>query len=61
MTKRVYIFGRNSLDKARQHVQKHHRRDLVILTNSRGQVAVCSPRTAQGLKAKGFQPVDSGQ
>jgi hypothetical protein len=35
-------------------------RNLVILKDARGRIAVCNPHAAQGLKTKGFQPVDSG-
>jgi hypothetical protein len=61
MTKKVYIFGRNSLDKARLHVQKHHKQNLVLLQDTRGQIAVCSPHIAQKLRARGFQPISSGK
>ena len=60
MTKQVDMYGRNSLDKARQYVQEHSNRDLVILqSNQTRQIAVCSPQKAQELKSKGFLPVDS--
>ena len=60
MTKRVHMFGRNSLEKARLYVQEHSKRDLVILKNSRTwRIAVCSPRMAQELVAKGFRSIES--
>jgi hypothetical protein len=52
------MFGRNSLEQARQYVQAHPEKTLVILKNARGRIAVWSPRLAQSLKEKGFQPVD---
>lgn len=59
MTKRVYMFGRNSLDKAQRHVQSHPDGNLIMLKDARGRIAVCSPNLAQELKAKGFQPIDA--
>ena len=60
VVKKVDMYGRNSLEKARQYVQEHPNRDLVILKNHQTwRIAVCSPHTAQKLKPKGFRPVDS--
>lgn len=59
MTKKVHMFGKNGLEKARMHVQTHQNKSLVILKDATGRVAVCNPRLAQDLKAKGFHPVDS--
>ena len=62
MTKRVHMFGRNSLEKARLYVQEYPKRDLVILKDSRTwRIAVCSPSIAPELKAKGFQLIESGK
>ena len=59
MTKRVYMFGRNSQEKARQYVQEHPTRDLVILKDTRTwRIAVCSPRIAEELMAQGFRPIE---
>lgn len=60
MAKKVKMYGRKSLDKARQYVQEHSNRDLVILKNDQTRrIAVCSSYTAQELKPKGFRPMDS--
>ncbi len=60
MAKKVNMYGRKSLDQARQYVQEHPNRDLVILKNDHTRrIAVCSPHTAEDLKPKGFRPVDS--
>ena len=62
MTKKVYLFGRNSLDKARLHVQQHPEKNLVILKDSQTwRIAVCSPSMAEELKAKGFTPIAAGK
>jgi hypothetical protein len=61
VTKRVHMFGRKSLDQAQLHVQNHPERDLIILKDARGRIAVCNPRLAQELKTKGFQLIDSGK
>lgn len=60
MAKKVDMYGRNSLGKARQYVKDHPNRDLVILKNDQTwRIAVCSSHTAQELNTKGFRPVDS--
>lgn len=59
MTKQVHRFGRNSLDNARQYVNNHPGRHLIILKDVRGHLAVCRPHIALELKTKGFQPIDS--
>jgi hypothetical protein len=60
VAKKVDMYGRNSLEKARQYVQEHPTRSLVILkSDETWRIAVCSPHTAQELKTKGFRPVDS--
>lgn len=60
MTKKVDMYGRNSLEKAQQYVKEHSNRDLVVLTNDHTRrIAVCSSHTAQELKSKGFRPVES--
>ena len=60
MTKKVRMYGRDSLERARLYVQKHPERDLVILKNSQTwQIAVCSSDMAAELKTQGFQPVAS--
>ena len=60
MAKKVDMFGRNSLEKARQYVQEHPNRNLVILKNQRTwRIAVCSPHTAQKLQKQGFRPVEA--
>jgi hypothetical protein len=61
MTKRVHMFGRKSLDQAQLLVQNNPGKDLIILKNSRGRIAVCSPHVAQELKANGFQLIDPGK
>lgn len=61
MTKKVYMFGRKSLDQAQLHVQNNPGKDLVILKNERGRIAVCSPHVAQELKADGFHLVVPGK
>jgi hypothetical protein len=61
MTKKVHMFGRKSLDQARLYIQNNPGKELIILKNSRGRIAVCSPRIAPELKTKGFQPIDSGK
>jgi hypothetical protein len=59
MTKKVHMFGRKSLDQAKLYVQSNSEKDLIILRNDRGRIAVCSPNTAPELKTKGFIPIDS--
>ena len=59
MTKRVHMFGRKSLDQARLYVQNNPAKNLLILKDVRGRIAVCGPQTAQELKATGFQLIDS--
>ncbi len=61
MTKRVHMFGRKSLDQAQLLVQNNPGKDLIILKNPRGRIAVCSPHVAQELKANGFQLIDPGK
>ena len=61
MTKRVHMFGRKSLDQAQLLVQNNPGKDLIILKNPRGRIAVCSPDVAQELKANGFQLTDPGK
>jgi hypothetical protein len=61
MTKKVHMFGRKSLDQAQLHVQNNPGKDLIILKDARGRIAVCSPHVAQELKADGFQLIDSGK
>jgi hypothetical protein len=58
MTKKVYMFGRNSLDQAQLHVQNNPGKDLVILKDPRGRIAVCRSSAAQELKANGFQLIE---
>lgn len=60
MTKRVHMFGRKSLDQARLHVQNNPGKELIILKDARGRIAVCKPLVAQELKTKGFQLIVSG-
>jgi hypothetical protein len=55
------MFGRKSLDQAQLHVQNNPEKDLIILKDARGRIAVCSPHVAQELKTKGFQLIDSGK
>lgn len=60
MAKKVALYGRNSLEKARQYVQDHPNRDLVLLKNQQSwRIAVCSPHTAEKLKSEGYRPIDS--
>jgi hypothetical protein len=59
MTRKVHMFGRKSLDLAKLYVQDNSGKDLIILKNDRGRIAVCSPNTALELKTKGFKPIDS--
>lgn len=61
MTKKVHMFGRKSLDQAQLHVQNNPEKDLIMLKDPRGRIAVCSPVVAQELKAKGFQVIEPGQ
>ena len=61
MTKKVHMFGRKSLDQAQLYVQNKPEKDLIILKDARGRIAVCSPHVAQELKTKGFQLMDSGK
>jgi hypothetical protein len=61
MTKKVRMFGRKSLDQARLYVQNNPEKDLIILKDARGRIAVCSPHTGQELKTQGFQLIDSGK
>lgn len=61
MTKKVYMFGRKSLERAQLYVQNNPEKDLIILKDDRGRIAVCSPLTAPELKTKGFQPINSGK
>jgi uroporphyrinogen-III synthase len=53
------MFGRKSLDQARLYVQNNPAKNLLILKDVRGRIAVCGPQTAQELKATGFQLIDS--
>jgi hypothetical protein len=59
MTKKVHMFGRKSLDQAKLYVQNNSEKDLIILRDDRGRIAVCSPHTAPELKTKGFKLLDS--
>jgi hypothetical protein len=58
MTKKVYLFGAYSLDRARQYVRDHQTRDLVLLKAPDRRFAVCLSSTASELKAEGYTPVD---
>jgi hypothetical protein len=58
MTKKVHMFGRKSLDQAKLYVQNNSGKDLIILKDDRGRIAVCSPHTAPELKTKGFKSID---
>jgi hypothetical protein len=59
MTKKVHMFGRKSLDQAKLYVQNNSEKDLIILRDDRGRIAVCNPRTAPELRTKGFKLIDS--
>jgi len=60
MSKRVRMYGPNSLERAQLYVDQHPDRDLVILKDLRTRrIAVCSPKMAEKLSTQGFSPVES--
>lgn len=59
MSKKVRMYGPNSLNRAQMYIDQHPDRDLVILKDSRTRrVAVCSPKMAEELRTQGFSPVE---
>lgn len=58
MTKKVYMFGPRNLERARQHVQRHAGKELVLLRAPDRRIAVCNPHMASELKTQGFVPID---
>ena len=58
MAKRVYMFGARNLERARQHIQRHPGKDLVMLRAPDRRLAVCNRRFACVLREQGFTPID---
>lgn len=58
MAKKVYMFGARNLERARQHVQRHAGKDLVMLRAPDRRIAVCNRRFASELQAQGFTPIN---
>lgn len=59
MTKKMYMFGPYSLERARQYIREHHGENLVLLKTPDRRFAVCKSTTAQELKAKGYTTVET--
>lgn len=60
MTKKVNMFGRNSLERAQNYIAQNPDRTLILMKDTISQrYAVCSPALEDDLRSQGFIPVET--